>query len=1107
MAAVTVGNEAIFAGGEANSGASNVVDIYNSSTGQWSTATLSVPRGYLAATVVGTKAIFAGGRTNSGDPSNVVDIYDSSTGQWSTAALSQARFQLAATTVGDLAMFAGGWNGSGGSNVVDIYNSSTGQWSTATLSQARWELTATTVGTKAIFAGGYAPGGSNVVDIYDNSTGQWSTATLSQGREGLAAVTVGSFAVFAGGDTGSAFSNVVDIFNTATGQWSTTALSQARFVLTGAVAGGSAIFAGGEANSVATNVVDTISLSSYSVLDSNVNSIVDRNDSQDLTVLDLHANGDVYSVAGSVVTKIDSNAQSLLLGPDGTLYSQHIGSGLYTVAPGTPGQPDATLSGLTYPSQMAFDGSGDLFVVNGNNTVSEFASGGTSPIAALTGLNGPGWPVVDGSGDLFVENAAGNTVSEFAPGHTSATSTLTGLNSPDAMALAVNGDLYVANVGNNTVSVFVHGQTVPNPTPLTGLNKPEALAFDKSGHLYVLNQGNSTVSEFNPGSTSPSATLTGLSQPNDNIVIDGSGNLYVINGNNTVSVFSPGSTVPGLTLTGLNSPDAMALDANGDLYVANVGNNTVSVFAPNGVTPDDTFSGFNRPLGLAVDADGNLYVSNDQNPGTVNRFWLGIQQPVQAAQPADPNTQTFLEDNNGTLYKLDNQGGNLTLSVETAASSWTQVTPPTLPGESTNSIQQILRDRSGTSIDVIDTQADEWQYNGFNWTLLSPQPTLVISPVQSSPNAGSADAVTVTVENTIDGVTYPATGYTGTIELLDTDNAATGLPATYTFTSGNGSQFDNGTHTFNVTFETDGNQSITFDAAGGAFTPETASFTVSPGVLANLVVAISPNDAAGTPTSVTVTAEDEYGNVVTTDNDAVSFSATDPYPGVSLPNGVFLTSGTGTFNATLYTEGTQTVSATDIVTMTGDIVSGSNAINNLSGAALPFAGEAVTGPGIPSGTTILSVLSPISLLISNNATATSSGVSLTFTAATGSASTIVGASTPTQFFLTAEPSILPSGANNSFPSSTLVTVTVKDIYGNPVSGLSVGTVPFNIDPEGGGQLTQTTPADNGQNYSDNGDGTYTAIYTAGTTPGTARIDVTYHGEDVFSGQDPLRPSR
>ena len=40
--------------------------------------------------------------------SNVVDLYDSGTGRWSTAQLSQARYALSATSVGTVAIFAGG---------------------------------------------------------------------------------------------------------------------------------------------------------------------------------------------------------------------------------------------------------------------------------------------------------------------------------------------------------------------------------------------------------------------------------------------------------------------------------------------------------------------------------------------------------------------------------------------------------------------------------------------------------------------------------------------------------------------------------------------------------------------------------------------------------------------------------------------------------------------------------------------------------------------------------------------------------------------------------------------------------------------------------------
>jgi len=182
IGATAVGTKVFFAGGASLNGESySVVDIFDNSTGLWTTANLSEARSGLRATTVGTKVFFAGGRSTSGGlPStnifhSVVDIYDNSTGLWTTANLSQARAGLDATAVGNKVFFAGGSIGqsigpSSFFSVVDIYDNSTGLWTTDNLSQSRAGLGATAVGTKAFFAGGGGSGGiSSVVDIYDNT--------------------------------------------------------------------------------------------------------------------------------------------------------------------------------------------------------------------------------------------------------------------------------------------------------------------------------------------------------------------------------------------------------------------------------------------------------------------------------------------------------------------------------------------------------------------------------------------------------------------------------------------------------------------------------------------------------------------------------------------------------------------------------------------------------------------------------------------------------------------------------------------------------------------------------------------------------------------------
>ncbi len=142
--------------------------------------------------------------TTSGVYSNVTDLYNGDTGEWSTAQLSVARSGLAATSVGSVAIFAGGGpfytqgsfcfkEGFGGSLLraeslrVPIC--------LVTLHRHRLCLISAT-------AGGSIRVGSVAVDLYNATTHSWSTAQLSVGRFVFAATSVRDVAVFAGGYTG-----------------------------------------------------------------------------------------------------------------------------------------------------------------------------------------------------------------------------------------------------------------------------------------------------------------------------------------------------------------------------------------------------------------------------------------------------------------------------------------------------------------------------------------------------------------------------------------------------------------------------------------------------------------------------------------------------------------------------------------------------------------------------------------------------------------------------------------------------------------------------------------------------------------------------------------
>jgi hypothetical protein len=110
----------------AGSVASDIVDIFDGLS--WSSARLSTPRLFLSATTVGALVIFAGGATEvmtaAAGASDAVDIFNSTNMTWTTARLSVARFSGVATGLAGIAIFSGGWNGTqppGIYSTVDIF--------------------------------------------------------------------------------------------------------------------------------------------------------------------------------------------------------------------------------------------------------------------------------------------------------------------------------------------------------------------------------------------------------------------------------------------------------------------------------------------------------------------------------------------------------------------------------------------------------------------------------------------------------------------------------------------------------------------------------------------------------------------------------------------------------------------------------------------------------------------------------------------------------------------------------------------------------------------------------------------------------------------------
>ena len=273
LAATTVGNYALFGGGNNGNGRSSTVDAYNASLTRSTPTVLSQARRELAATTVGDYALFGGGNYRNSDlvyVSSVVDAYNLRLTRSTPTSLSPERDDLAATSVGNYALFGGGLFG-GNKDVVDAYNTSLTRSTPTALSQARDDLAATSIGDYALFGGGWrsndasAPDPFATVDAYNTSLTRSTPTSLSVGRCVLAATSVGDYALFGGGSfdnyvSGRQSFDTVDAYNTSLTRSTPTALSQARDDLAATSVGNYALFGGGWAGS-GSSTVDAYNLS------------------------------------------------------------------------------------------------------------------------------------------------------------------------------------------------------------------------------------------------------------------------------------------------------------------------------------------------------------------------------------------------------------------------------------------------------------------------------------------------------------------------------------------------------------------------------------------------------------------------------------------------------------------------------------------------------------------------------------------------------------------------------------------------------------------------------------------------------------------------------
>ncbi len=219
----------------------------------------------------------------------------------------------------------------------------------------------------------------------------------------------------------------------------------------------------------------------------------------------------------------------LALDASGNLYVGNDGNNTVTeYAPPYTGAPILTID-VTSPSGLAFDASGNLYAgTNGGGSagnvggdVAEYAPPYTgAPVVTISnGMNGPGSSVFDASGNLYVLQG-GTTITEYAPPFTDSSApvvTISPVHRAEELAFDASGNLYVANSrggAGDLGSVYVYAPpftdySAPILTISNSVDNPFGLAFDTSGNLFVANYTSENVTEYAPPySGAPFATIS-----------------------------------------------------------------------------------------------------------------------------------------------------------------------------------------------------------------------------------------------------------------------------------------------------------------------------------------------------------------------------------------------------------------------------------------------------------------------------------------------------------------------------------------------------------------------------------------------------------------------
>lgn len=274
-----------------------------------------------------------------------------------------------------------------------------------------------------------------------------------------------------------------------------------------------------------------------------------------------------------------------VIGGVGTLYALNKTSKTISKIAASNGSVTSSwcnLSGYTLAGNIGYvPPLNSIYVVTGSTFASTLTKINTSGsiVTTYTGLqSGSGGNIAyDSSGNIYVVGSYGG-VSRITSGGTVTTTFIAESGSPVNVVIDNNTNFYTANFGGTSVSKYNSSGVYVSGYSPGGRGYP--LAVDTVNNIvYAGNIDNGQILKIDSSGTGTIPWVT-LTNPSGAMVVDSNGNLFVGNGNQ-ISKITPSGTVTQGWAT-VNNVSSIAIDTNNNLYATNSSNNKVAFITSGG---------------------------------------------------------------------------------------------------------------------------------------------------------------------------------------------------------------------------------------------------------------------------------------------------------------------------------------------------------------------------------------------------------------------------------------------------------------------------------------------------------------------------------------------